>query len=355
MKKLFPDLNFSGIGLPTEKSEFYFEKGVTKKYEYEKLSGGEKATFDLLLDLVVKNDFYSDTIFCIDEPETHIHTKLQAQLLNELFNIIKDNSQLWIATHSFGMMKEAKKLSEKYPGQVIFLNFDGYDFDEEVILEPSECDSTIWNKMLEISLDDYATMLTPNTIVFCEGTTKGRKRKDFDAKCYTNIFGKNHPDTLFYSLGSCNDIERDKNAVIEFICRLAPNAKIIRVVDRDDRSEEEIEELMDKGIKVLSKRNMEGYLLDETVLEKWCEIVDQKDKIDEVKKIRRKRLEESIERGNAPDDLKSAGNDICTDLKKLFNIKQCGSNGEYIMRDTISKMITENMEVYQLLERDIFG
>ena len=284
-----------------------------------------------------------------------IHTKLQAKLLNELFNIIEDNSQLWIATHSFGMMKEAKKLSEEYPGQVIFLNFDGYDFDEEVILEPSECDSTIWSKMLEISLDDYATLLTPNTIVFCEGTTKGRKRKDFDAKCYTNIFGKNHPDTLFYSLGSCNDIEKDKNAVIEFICRLAPNAKIIRVVDRDDRSEEQIAELMEDGIKVLSKRNIEGYLLDETVLEKWCEIEDQKDKIDEVKEIRRKRLEESIERGNAPDDLKSAGNDICTDLKKLFKLKQCGNNGEYIMRDTISKMITEDMEVYQSIERDIFG
>lgn len=355
MERLFPDLNFAGIGLPTEKSEFYFEKGITKKYEYEKLSGGEKAAFDLLLDLVVKTDFYNDTIFCIDEPETHIHTKLQAKLLNELFNIIEDNSQLWIATHSFGMMKEAKKLSEEYPGQVIFLNFDGYDFDEEVILEPSECDSTIWSKMLEISLDDYATLLTPNTIVFCEGTTKGRKRKDFDAKCYTNIFGKNHPDTLFYSLGSCNDIEKDKNAVIEFICRLAPNAKIIRVVDRDDRSEEQIAELMEDGIKVLSERNIEGYLLDETVLEKWCEIEDQKDKIDEVKEIRRKRLEESIERGNAPDDLKSAGNDICTDLKKLFKLKQCGNNGEYIMRDTISKMITEDMEVYQSIERDIFG
>ena len=77
--------------------------------------------------------------------------------------------------------------------------------------------------------------------------------------------------------------------------------------------------------------------------------------LDEVKEIRRKRLEESTERGNAPDDLKSAGNDICTDLKKLFKLKQCGNNGEYIMRDTISKIITEDMEVYQSIERDIFG
>ena len=55
------------------------------------------------------------------------------------------------------------------------------------------------------------------------------------------------------------------------------------------------------------------------------------------------------------DDLKSAGNDICTELKKLFQIKQCGNNGEFIMRDTISKIITEDMEVYKALENDIFG
>ena len=122
MERLFPDLLLSGIGLPTEKAEFYFEKGRTKSYEYEKLSGGEKAAFDLLLDLVVKSDIYDDTIFCIDEPETHIHTQLQAKLLREIFEIVTGTSQLWIATHSFGMLKEAKKLAEEQPGEVVFLN-----------------------------------------------------------------------------------------------------------------------------------------------------------------------------------------------------------------------------------------
>lgn len=56
MSRLFPDLLLTGIGLPTEKSEFYFEKGTTKKYGYEKLSGGEKAAFDLLLDMVIMNE-----------------------------------------------------------------------------------------------------------------------------------------------------------------------------------------------------------------------------------------------------------------------------------------------------------
>ena len=354
MLRLFPDLLLTEIGLPTEKSEFYFEKGTTHQYGYEKLSGGEKAAFDLLLDMVIKSDFYDNTIFCIDEPETHIHTQLQAKLLRELFNIVEEPSQLWIATHSFGMLKEAKKLSEEYPGQVVFLNFDGYDFDEEVVIEPSECDSTIWNKMLEITLDDYATLLSPDKIVFCEGTTRGRKRKDFDARCYANIFRKKYPNTLFYSLGSCNDIEKDKNAIVEFISCLSPNAQIIRVIDRDDRSDEEVEELRQQGVKVLRYRNVEGYLLNEEVISKWCVASNYPDLREQALQIREQRISESIDRGNAQDDLKSAGNDIYTDLKKLFHLTRCGNNGESIMRDTISKLITEDMVVFEELEQDIF-
>ena len=308
-----------------------------------------------MLDLVVKSTFYGDTIFCIDEPETHIHTKLQATLLKELYNLIPEEGQLWIATHSFGMLKEAKKISEEHPNQVVFLNFDGYDFDEEVILEPSECDSTIWHKMLEISLDDYAMLLLPDTIVFCEGTTKGRKRKDFDARCYSNIFRNTHSNVMFYSLGSCNDIEKDKNGIIDFIRCLSPNSRIIRVVDRDDRSEEEVLELEQRGVKVLSKRNIEGYLLDEEVLLKWCKILGKEQLEEDVKRIRRERLGESIDRGNPDDDLKSAGNAICTDLKKLFQLTRCGNNGESIMKDSISKIISEDMDVFKELENDIFG
>ena len=71
--------------------------------------------------------------------------------------------------------------------------------------------------------------------------------------------------------------------------------------------------------------------------------------------IRAQRISESIARGNASDDLKSAGNDICTDLKRLFQLTRCGNNGESIMRDTISKRITGDMAIFKELEQDIFG
>ncbi len=353
LKRLFPDLILTEIGVVTEKAEFYFKKGTVDRYGYEKLSGGEKAAFDLLLDIVVKGEYYKNTVFCIDEPETHIHTKLQAALLRELFNLISDESQLWIATHSFGMLKEAKKLLEMHPEEVVFLNFDGYDFDDIVDLKPTSCIGTIWNKLVEISLDDYASYISPKTIVFCEGSSKGRKRKDFDARCYTVIFQPDFPETMFYSLGSCDDIE-GKTIIVEFITHLSKSANIIKVIDRDDRSDEEIKDAEKNGIKVLGRRHIESYLLDDEVLVKWCKSVRPDLAADEVLKIKAESLAASVSRGNPKDDIKSAANDICTKIKNLLGAMRCGNNGEAIMRDTLAPLITSDMEIYQELKKDIF-
>lgn len=354
LHRLFPDLLLTEIGLVTEKAEFYFSKGSIAKYGYEKLSGGEKAAFDLLLDMVVKSQYYNDTIFCIDEPETHIHTSLQAALLRELYNLVPSQSQLWIATHSFGMLKEARKLYEANPDEVVFLNFDGFDFDDTVVIEPSKCDTTLWNKMIEITLDDYAPFLSPDTIVFCEGTSRGRKRKDFDARCYANIFRNTHPSTVFYSLGSCNDVA-EKDAVVKFVTNLSPQSKVIRIIDRDDRSPDEIEDLNSDGIKVLSKRHLECYLLDDEVLKKWCAVNHQDDKIADMLAIKAQEMSASITRGNPTDDVKSASNAICTLGKNLLSLTACGNTGEAIMRDTISKLFSPDMAIYQQLEGEIFS
>lgn len=72
-------------------------------------------------------------------------------------------------------------------------------------------------------------------------------------------------------------------------------------------------------------------------------------------KIKQDCLEESIKRGNASDDLKSPANDTCTKIKKcLDGLTQCGNNGKTIMRDILSKLITPDMDIYKILEKDIF-
>lgn len=356
LHNIFPELSFIDFGLMTEKADFYFSKGNVEKYSYQNLSGGEKAAFDLLLDIVVKSKYFQDTIFCIDEPESHIHTNAQAKLLHELFKLIPDNSQLWIATHSFGMMKEAKRLMETHPNEIVFLNFDNnYNFDQETIITPSSnCDFILWNKMKEICFDDYADFILPEKIVLCEGSTEGNKRKDFDKQCYENIFKKKYPNVAFYSWGNCEDINKEEQ-LLKFVQSLSPQTEIIKLIDRDDKSDEEIKDLNQKGVRVLSCRHLESYLLDDEVLEKWCDSVKKTDKKQDLLNIKTQALEESKNRGNAPDDFKSAANDICTKGQKLLEQTQRGSNGDAIMRDTLSKLITRDMKVYQKLEQDIFS
>ena len=343
LTRLFGDLTLSGVGNPTENGDFLFDKGVSKNYSYKNLSGGEKAAFDLILDLVIKQKYYPDTIFCIDEPEAHMHTALQEKLLGELYTLIGANGQLWIATHSLGMLNKAKELEAECPGSVAFLNFDGFDFDDVVQIMPSPVSHNLWNRILSLTLENYSTLLAPETVVFCEGTTRGRKRKDFDAKCYANIFSTTHPSTVFYSLGGCNDIEEDKLKVIGLTQAIVPNTNVIRIIDRDDRSENEVEELSEKGIKVLDRRHLESYLLDDEIIKKWCATVGKAELENSALTIKQQAINASISRGNATDDIKSASNDIVTNIKKLLGLTACGNNGEAIIRDTITPLCYANI------------
>lgn len=79
--RLFPDLQLHTLGNPLEDGTFKFSKGTSTNFNYKNLSGGEKAAFDLLLDLIVKKKSFDDTVFVIDEPETHMNTRLQGALL----------------------------------------------------------------------------------------------------------------------------------------------------------------------------------------------------------------------------------------------------------------------------------
>lgn len=124
----------------------------------------------MLLDLIIKSKYYPNTIFCIDEPEAHLHTRLQSKLLAELYRLIPAHSQLWISTHSIGMLKQAEELELKNPNSVTFLDFDDRDFDSEVTITPTKISKSIWNRFFELALSDFSKLISPKQIVFCEGT-----------------------------------------------------------------------------------------------------------------------------------------------------------------------------------------
>lgn len=355
LNNVFEDLQLSSIGDPLSNGSFYFTKGCSKDFHYKNLSAGEKSAFDLLLDLVIKAAYFDNTVYCIDEPEAHMHTALQAKLLFEIYKLIPDNSQLWLSTHSIGLLKAAKELEERHPHTVCFLNFTDIDFDASVTIRPSTIDATIWNKFLELAFGDFAKLIAPQCVVFCEGTPQGRRYKNFDAQIYSRIFSSKYPDTSFVSIGSCSQLEDPDNVSMQIIAEVLKNSTIIKFVDRDDKSENEVQELKAKGIRVLNKRHLECYLLDDEIITKLCHSQNKPDKIEDCLALKRHAIEESIERGHPLDDIKSASGKIYTGLKQILSLTKCGNTKDAFFRDTVAPLITSDTQIYKDLEVEIFG
>ena len=273
MLRLFPDLVLNSLGNPLLEGTFKFDKGQSKRFRYINLSGGEKAAFDLLLDLITKRREYDNTVFCIDEPEAHMNTRLQGALLEELYLLAGGNSQIWLATHSIGMMRRARDLERQNPRTIFFIDFDGKDFDQAQTLTPINPNRAFWKRALNVALDDLSELVAPKQVVICEGTPNvpgSGRNAGMDAKCYDRIFEAEFPDTRFSSAGDAHSVETDRLALMEAIKALVGGAEVIRVVDRDDRSPEEIAGVVRAGMKVLSRRNLESYLFDDEVLRALC-------------------------------------------------------------------------------------
>jgi len=130
---------------------------------------------------------------------------------------------------------------------------------------------------------------------------------------------------------------------------------LIKIVDRDDRSDQEVIELAKKGIKVLSKRHLESYLLDDTVIKKLCHEVGEDEKYEECICKKEKAIENTVSQGKPADDIKSSRGEIYNALKQILGLNRCGNNADSFLRDTIAPLITPDMEIYQQLEHEIFG
>ena len=352
---VFDDLSLGSIGDPLSSGSFYFEKGFSKDFHYKNLSAGEKSVFDLLLDIIVKSTYYNDTVFCIDEPEAHMHTRLQAKFLKELYKLIPDNSQLWVSTHSIGMLKQAEELERQSPGSVVFLDFDDRDFDLTEVMKPARIDRTIWNRFFDLAFADFSQLIAPRRIVFCEGTSQGRKYKDFDAQIYGKIFESNYHDTRFISIGSSSEIENIENQSIKIVANILKSSEILKFVDRDDKSSQEVSDLLTKGIKTSKRRHIESYLFDDEIITKLCNAVGKSELTQECLNAKEKAIQESISRGNPSDDVKSASGNIFIEIKRILSLTQCGNNRCAFIRDTLAQLVTEETHIYKELESEIFS
>ena len=354
--RLFPDVELNSLGNPLEDGTFRFTKGTSKGFSFKNLSGGEKSAFDLILDLIVARRSYDDTLFCIDEPESHMNARLQSKLLSVLYDLIPDSCQLMLATHSIGMMRHARDIEAASPGSVVFLDFGGRDFDQPQVIEPTIPDRAFWQRAYEIALYDLAALVAPERVVVCEGEPRNRNsgmNYSHDARCYERIFENEFPETQFVPGGNSLEVSEDKRGIAYALGMLIQGTGVVRLIDRDSQSPEEIAELSKKGVRVLSRRNLESYLFDDEVLRALALSVGNTDKVDELITEKNHILDERT--GDATDDLKPASGQIYNTCKTVLQLANPGNYAKTFMRDTLAPLIKPGMTVYDELKRDIFG
>ena len=348
MRRLFtdPPLVLRSLGHPTDGDLFEFDKGTSERFTYQNLASGEKAALDLLLDVIVTKTEDDEMIICIDEPEAHIHTKLQGQLLEELYNLIPEKSQLWIATHSVGMVRKAQDLWRENPDSVIFLDFGNHNFDEQVTLEPVTPDPDFWVRTYEVALGDLAELVITGRTVFCEG-------EEFDEECYRNIFKGQYPEVRFVSLGARSNVEKSVTAANLAIEKIAKSAKVIGIVDRDKATCGEIKRNAKKGIRTLSRKTIESYLLDDEVLTELCADHGESDKINDLLTAKQDALDKNNLKSS--DNLKPIVQQIHGAAQKVLKSVNLGNTKDSFMMDILAPRIQPGMKVYEQLEKDIFG
>ena len=350
MRKLFrePTLELQDFGGMRNSGVFRFTKGTSTGFHYKNLSGGEKAAFDLLLDMFVKRQEYQDAIYCIDEPEAHVATALHGPLLETMMDLLPGESQLWIATHAIGFVRKAYEMMRGGDG-VAFLDFSNRDFDQQSEIRPSIPNRSFWHRTYEVALDDLADLIAPAMIVICEG---GRTRADegFDADCYNSIFSDSHPDTLFVSHGGAKEVERSED-LIAVLKAVAKGARVWRLIDRDEMTEEARERKIQEGIPVLKFRELENYLYDSRVLRTFLVMNNREQLASDISgKYQALLSGASSEYG----DLKQITRELFEYIKKTTHIDNLGNSRSEFALQHLVPALKRTSEVLKELEEDIF-
>lgn len=346
------DLEISSLGnVEGNQGSLYFKKpDHPKEFDFNVLSSGEKEVIDLLLDLYLRKDDYNDTVFLFDEPELHINTSIQGNLLAEIDRLVGADCQIWITTHSIGFLRA---LQTKMQSRCQIIQFKPEDnlAAEPRILTPLQVGPGTWRDLFSIALDDLAHLVSPSIIIYCEGRAEpgaGGRERGMDAQVFNNIFAQSHPHAFFTSSGGNTEPDQRSAIALAILGKVFPTVSIWVLKDRDMASGKATDEhdrqiylsMNPKNHRVLKRWEIENYLYDKDVLMAYCNA-------------------EGLTFDEAAYDMFVTNiNDqnLKDDTQRIKNI--CGIKGS-INADTfkirLSKHLTKEMPVFKELEDCIFN
>ncbi|WP_103624605.1 AAA family ATPase [Campylobacter concisus] len=327
---------------------FFKKPDSDVKFSFNSLSSGEKEVVDILLDLFLRKEKYKGSIYLIDEPELHINTCIQRNLMKEINNLIDDEGQIWITTHSIGFLRA---LQTDFIGDSQIIKFHkNINLSDKIELKPIDKNYNEWKEIFETALDDLTGLIAPKRIIYCEGRAelKDSYEKGLDAKVLNNIFNKKYPDTLFVSSGGNTELDYRSRIAIAILGKVFKDLEIWVFKDRDiasggNVSEFDRQEYLDgqeNSFRVMKRWEIENYLFDKEILKAYC---DKKGcQFDESRY-------DAVVTDVVNNNVKDKGGEIkkCCGITTPINIE--------IFKENLSNFILPDTLVYKELEDCIFN
>ena len=254
-----------------------------------------------------------------------MNTRLQSELLTVLYGLIPESCQLMLATHSIGMMRRARDIEANHPGTVVFLNFGDLDFDLPQIIEPTKPDRQFWKKAHQVALDDLAALVARNGWLSARGIRRQRGRYVTTPTMHdvTSVSSRRSTQGPVSFRWATTGGFRRQVRTGPSVAVLVDGLDVVRLIDRDDRSDQEIADAQGDGVRVLSRRNLESYLFDDDMLRTLASSVNQEDKADELI-AEKKRIVDAESDSSPSDNLKHASGQIYNVCKNTLNLTQRG-------------------------------
>ncbi len=232
------------IDIAIENDEQLFaRKEGSEPYSIAELSDGERNAILITANVLTAPP---GTLIIIDEPERHLHRSIVAPLLLSLFEK-RDDCGFVISTHDVSLPVDSPESRTLLLRSCSWGKNAATAWDTD-LLEPA----------VAISDDVKLSILgARRKMLFVEGT-----KDSLDKHIYTIIF----PGISVVPSGNCIDVERAVSGV-----RSSAELHWVRgfgLIDKDDRSDEEVQGLENRGVYALDAHSVESLYYCDYVLEK---------------------------------------------------------------------------------------
>ncbi len=213
--------------------QLFASKNGSEPYSIAELSDGERNALLICADVMTTEP---NCLIILDEPERHLHRSIISPLLSSLFQKRKD-CVFVISTHDVFLPIDHSEASILLLRSCQWNNKQIKDWDADLISEADEIPNSIKREILG----------SKRNILFVEGDYES-----LDRQIYSLIY----PNITIMPQGSCTQVEKAVEGIkgtekLHWINSYG-------LIDADDRTTEQIQNLFDKGIAALNCYSVEA-------------------------------------------------------------------------------------------------